>query len=177
MTKLIDRLRRINDGLAVVAGLALLACVAFTIIEIIMRQLGASLGGTDEISGYVMAIATSWGICYALTALAHVRIDLLRTRLVPAGRAVLDLIAMLSLTATALVIAYRTWPVLSKSLQTGARSNTPLETPLWLPQTLWWIGWVWFAVSALLLSAAVLMYLLQGQNKKIDAIAGVRSEG
>lgn len=176
MDKLVNRLCRFNDAVAVAAGFLLLACVSITIFDLVARRLGASLGGTDEISGYVMAIATSWGVSYALTALAHVRIDLLRAKLSMTGAAILDVIAMLSLAATAVFVAQKCWTVLSKTLSTSARANTPLETPLWIPQTLWWAGWLWFAVSAVILSCAVLYYLIKGNPAKIDNIAGVRSE-
>ncbi len=77
--------RRLNDLAAVVIGVALLATVVFILTEIAVRQFGGSLGGTDEISGYVMAGVTSWGMAYALTSLSHVRIDLARLRLQPIG--------------------------------------------------------------------------------------------
>lgn len=176
MDKLIKQLCRINDAVAIAAGFLLLACVTITIIDLIARRLGASLGGTDEISGYVMAIATSWGVSYSLTALSHVRIDLLRAKVSKAGAAIFDAIAMLSLAGTAIFIAQKSWPVLSKTLGTGARANTPLETPLWIPQTLWWAGWLWFAVSAVILSFAILFYMIKGDFSKVDSIAGVRSE-
>ena len=176
MDRLIKKLCRINDAVAVAAGFLLLACVIITIVDLIARRLGASLGGTDEISGYVMAITTSWGVSYALTALAHVRIDLLRAKVSVAKAAIFDTIAMLSLAATAVFVAHKSWSVLSKTLSTGARANTPLETPMWIPQTLWWAGWLWFAISAVILSFAILYYLAKGNVKEIDNIAGVRSE-
>ena len=68
--------------------------------DIVLRQLGSSFGGTDEISGYVMAIATSWGMAFTLLELGHVRIDILRGRAGDLGRALFDLFAMLVLTGT-----------------------------------------------------------------------------
>ena len=106
MTPLVSLIRRINDKAALAVGLMLLGCVVFTLIEIVARRLGGSLGGVDEISGYVMAVTTSWGISYALTEQAHVRIDLLRQRLVPLGRAVFDLLALACLAGTAIVVAW-----------------------------------------------------------------------
>lgn len=176
MTSLASLIRRINDRLAIAVGLILLGCVAFTLIEIVARRLGGSLGGVDEISGYVMAVTTSWGICYALTEQAHVRIDLLRQRLVPFGRAVFDILSLICLAGTAIVVAWRGWGVLEKTLSTGARANTPLETPLWIPQLLWWAGWVWFAVSASILLGSVLMKFLSSDYKSVDEIAGARGE-
>lgn len=176
MTSLASLLRRINDRLAILVGLVLLACVAFTLVEIIARRLGGSLGGVDEISGYVMAVTTSWGISYALTEQAHVRIDLLRQRLVPLGRAVFDIISLICLSGTAILVAWRGWGVLEKTLSTGARANTPLETPLWIPQSLWWAGWVWFALSASVLLVSVLLRFVAADYKSVDEIAGARGE-
>jgi TRAP-type C4-dicarboxylate transport system permease small subunit len=48
--------------------------------DIIMRQIGTSLGGTEKIAGYAMALATSLRMSYTLLELGHVRIDLLRSR-------------------------------------------------------------------------------------------------
>ncbi|PVB59365.1 C4-dicarboxylate ABC transporter permease [Labrenzia sp. 011] len=173
---MVSLVRRLNDRLAIGVGLVLMACVAFTLVEIVTRRLGASLGGVDEISGYVMAVTTSWGISYALTERAHVRIDLLRQRLIPFGRAVFDIVSLFCLAATAILVAWRGWAVLEKTLSTGARANTPLETPLWIPQLLWWAGWVWFAVSASLLLLSILVKFLSADFRSVDEIAGARGE-
>jgi TRAP-type C4-dicarboxylate transport system permease small subunit len=176
MMRVIDLLKRINDGVALIAGLSLLACVTLILVEIVVRQLGMPLGGTDEISGYVMAITTSWGVAYALTERAHVRIDLVRNKCLPVGKALLDCIAILALAGTAITVAWRGWPVLSKTLATGAKANTALETPLWIPQVLWWSGWLWFAVSAILIAAASLLLLYQRRYDEVNEIAGMGDE-
>lgn len=176
MKQLLSWLRRMNERLAVIAGLLLLASVIVTIFDIIARRFGLSLGGTDELSGYAMAISTAWGISYALTSMAHVRIDLIRAKSAPVSRAIFDAIAILSLAGTALVIAYRVWPVLAKTLKSGATANTPMETPLWIPQSLWFAGWAWFAISALVIALAVVIYLAGRKFDAVDEIAGVRNE-
>jgi TRAP-type C4-dicarboxylate transport system permease small subunit len=166
-------LQRLNTGLAVLAGGLLLLSVLVTIVDIVLRQAGHSLGGTDELSGYAMAIATSWGMSYTLTSLAHVRIDLVRARCNAPLRSLFDAIALLSLAATALVIAYRVWPVLEKSLKNNSTANTTLETPLWIPQSMWMAGWVWFAVSALFLTVALFVSALQKDHESINRSAGL----
>lgn len=176
MNRLFGVLQRVNEGIGVAAGLLLLACVLVTVFDVVARQFAASLGGTDELSGYAMAIATSWGMSYGLTHLAHVRIDLLRARCRNLGQALFDLVAISSLAATALVVAYRVWPVLAKSIQNGSTANTTLETPLWIPQSLWMAGWVWFAVSAVIVAASVITLLVSGRIAEINSIAGLRDE-
>ncbi|MEQ8658864.1 MAG: TRAP transporter small permease [Hyphomicrobiales bacterium] len=180
MDHLIDRavlsLRRINDKLAVVAGLALLLTAGYILADIILRRFDASFGGTDEISGYVMAGVTSWAMAYALTKLAHVRIDLVRVKLRPLGRALMDCLALWTLAATALYVAYQGWPVLARSIRLGSTANTPLETPLWIPQAIWWSGWAWFAFSASVLALALLWNTSRGRVKEAEAAGGVGAE-
>ena len=78
---LLSTLRSLNRWVALLIGVMLLICAGVVLADILFRRLGSSFGGTDEISGYVMAIATSWGMGYTLLELGHVRIDLLRGRM------------------------------------------------------------------------------------------------
>lgn len=169
-------LRRLNRWVAIAIGLMLLACAGFVLLDIGLRQLGSSFGGTDEISGYVMAIATSWGMSYALLELGHVRIDLLRSRVATKGRAMFDLFALLVLSGTVTLIALKSWPVLARSLDNGSRANTPLETPLALVQTPWFAGWVWFAFCAWATFAAALLLICKGEFAQSEAAIGAFGE-
>lgn len=176
MTKLLLSLRMLNEKLAIAAGLLLLISVCVTLYDVIARPFGISLGGTDELSGYAMAIVTSWGVSYGLTSLAHVRIDIARARGGKAVRAWFDAVAILSLAAVAVTVAYRAWPVLEKSISNGSTANTTLETPLWIPQSLWMAGWLWFAISAVVLTLSVCLFLAKGQYDEIEEFAGSRGE-
>ena len=169
-------LRRLNRTIALLVGVLLLACVVFVLADIILRQTGSSLGGTDEISGYVMAIATSWGMAFTLIELGHVRIDILRSRAASRGRAVFDLVAMLSLAGTVTLIAIRGWPVLSRSLANSSRANTPLETPLALVQAPWLAGWIWFAMVAWLTFVAALVMVARKDFAASEAAIGTFGE-
>ncbi|GAA0781260.1 TRAP transporter small permease subunit [Roseibium denhamense] len=174
--RIIDRLKAVNRLIALAMGAGLLLCAAFILAEILVRQLGGSLGGTDEIAGYVMAIVTSWGMAYCLLELGHVRIDFLRGCFASRGRAVLDLICMATLAAVASVIAYKCWPVVERSLVNGSRANTPLETPLALVQVPWFMGWAWFALSAWITLVAATFLVLQSRLKEAESVAGVFAE-
>jgi TRAP-type C4-dicarboxylate transport system permease small subunit len=169
-------LRRANGVIAVLIGILLMACVAFVLADILLRQIGSTLGGTDEISGYVMAIATSWGMGYTLMELGHVRIDILRSRAQARGRAVFDIVAMAALSGTITLIAWRAWPVLERSLSNGSRANTPLETPLALVQMPWLAGWVWFAIASWATLAAALMLLMRGNLAGSESAIGTMGE-
>ena len=173
---LLSRIRRANRWVALLVGLGLLATAGLVMVDIVLRQLGASLGGTDELSGYAMAIASAWGMGYAFCELAHVRIDVLRARLAPPGRAALDLLALAATAGVLAAIAWRCWPVVARSLANGSRANTPLETPLAWVQLPWMAGWVWFALTVWAVTACALVLILRGDLAQAERAVGTQSE-
>ncbi|MDA7424927.1 TRAP transporter small permease [Thalassococcus lentus] len=174
--EMIRRLRAINRGVALVVGLGLLTCAGFVLLDIILRQIGTSLGGTEEIAGYAMALATAWGMSYTLLELGHVRIDLLRSRAGSLGRALFDVFAMIVMSGVVVMIAIKAWPVVERSLVNGSRANTPLETPLALVQVPWFAGWVWFAIMSCLTTLAALSLLLLRRHAETESFVGAFAE-
>lgn len=174
--KTLSMLRRANRIVAILVGILLLLCAGSVLLDIVLRQLGASFGGTDEITGYVMAIVSAWGMGLTMLELAHVRIDVLRSRASHVGRSLLDLLAMLLLSITIAVIAMRCWPVVETSILNASRANTPLETPLAIVQIPWFAGWVWFVAMAWLTFAAALSLVLQGRFADSEGAIGAFAE-
>lgn len=173
---MIETLRRLNRKVALGVGAMLLLCAAFILADIILRQIGTSFGGTDEISGYVMALATSWGMSFTLLELGHVRIDLLRGRVQSFGRALFDLFSMVVMTGVIVMIALKSWPVVARSLANGSRANTPLETPLGWVQLPWFAGWLWFAIMSTCVTLAVLSLILKRRHAETESFAGAFAE-
>lgn len=170
------KLRQLNRFIALIIGAMLLLCAGVVFVDIVLRQLGSSLGGTDEIAGYVMAIATSWGMAYTLLELGHVRIDLLRGRVNKTGRALFDLLSMTVLTGTVVLVAIKAWPVLERSIKNASRANTPLETPLTWVQLPWFAGWVWFAVTSTILTLITLLLIVRGKLTEAENAIGLVAE-
>lgn len=174
--RFLQGLRRLNRFVAIIVGLIFLACAGLVLVDIALRRLGTSLGGTDEISGYVMAIGTAWGMAFALLELSHVRIDFLRANITAKWRAFLDLVSMFALSATVSIIAVQCWPVVATTLKNGSRANTPLETPLIWVQVPWFAGWAWFAIMAWLTLMAGAVLVLSGRLEKSETYIGVFPE-
>lgn len=174
--RFLERLRKINRVVAITVGMMFLICAGLVLVDIVLRRLGNSLGGTDEISGYVMAIGTAWGMAFALLELSHVRIDFLRTNVSAKWRAYMDLFSMFALASTILVIAIQCWPVVATTLQNSSRANTPLETPLAFVQLPWFLGWVWFACMSWLTFMAGVVMVWKGQFEKSEGFIGVFPE-
>ncbi|MGR3503552.1 TRAP transporter small permease subunit [Pseudaestuariivita sp.] len=174
--RIIAALRRLNRAIALLVGLGLLGCAAFVLADIVLRQVGHSFGGTDEIASYAMALATSWGMAYALLELGHVRIDLVRVRTQGLVRALFDVFAMICMSGVVVAIAVKAWPVLARSLKNGSTANTPLETPLAWVQTPWFAGWVWFALMSCIVTLCALSLLVRGRAEDTECFVGAFAE-
>lgn len=173
---MIHSLRVINKGVALVVGFGLLICAAFVLTDIIMRQIGSSLGGTEEIAGYAMALATSWGMAFTLLEMGHVRIDILRSRFDTFKKALFDVFSMIVMSGVIITIALKAWPVLERSITNGSTANTPLETPLAWVQLPWFAGWVWFALMSTLTTLAALSLLLKRRHAETENFIGAFAE-
>ena len=133
---------------AIAAGWMLMAISFLTVFEIVARRwFEFSLQGVDEISGYVLAITSAAGFCWAFVTRSHMRITLLFTYVPPAVRTLLNIVAVLTLAAMAVFCAWRGWAEVVANFTSGKPANTPLQTPIWIPQALWFAGLAMFAIT------------------------------
>jgi TRAP-type C4-dicarboxylate transport system permease small subunit len=142
-------LLRLTDFAVIACGWWLIALSIITCLEMLGRKLlGFSLQGVDEIGSYTYGIVGAFGFAYALATRSHTRVDFLLSRFPARGRALLNLLAMLSLAAMALLCTWRGAHVLAESIDLRATAATPLATPMWIPQSIWLAGYVLFALVA-----------------------------
>ena len=175
--KIAGVLRRLNLGVALIFGTVLLITVALILLEVLGRQFPAiRIGGADEISGYVMAGLATWGFSYTLVERAHVRIDLVHAKLTAPGRALLDVVALASVLCVAVLVAYYAYDVLAKSVERGSRSNTPMAIQLWIPQVIWFAGWVWMTLTASIMLACTVILALARQWNLVTDLTGIPLE-
>ena len=153
-------LERIAVVLALCAGATVALLAVLITVDIVGRDaFGVSVQGTDELGGYVLAFVGSLGMALTLLRRGHPRIDLF-FRFFPAMvRDGLHVLAQATLAGFALFMTWHAWAELATSLRFGAVTNTPLQTPLWVPQAVWVGGMAFFALTACAttIHAAVLM--------------------
>ena len=151
----------ISRACAIAAGWALLAISVATCVEILGRKyFSFSFRGLDEIGGYLLGAVSAFGFAYALSRHSHMRVTLLFPYVPASVQSLLNVLATLSLAAMAGFCAWRGMFEVLDVLTSGKRSNTPLSTPLWIPQTVWFVGMVLFAAGAIVMalhSAALLL--------------------
>lgn len=142
---------------------SLFAFTAFFITyDVLARNWGHVLGlpstrVTDELSGYMLVLAGTWGMAYTLRTEGHVRIDVLLPLMGRKLRAIVDLMASLTMGFFALVIGWKSWALVIDSIDTGITSSTYLLTPLYIPQAILSIGFTLLALTAFALAAFQLM--------------------
>lgn len=136
----------------IVSGYACLGLSFLIVTEILGRKLfNVSIQGVDEIGGYVVAIVGTFGMALASAHRAHTRIDIVVSRLRPMAATTANLIAYLTLAIGASFMAYMAWTTLAESIEFKSVSSTPLQTPLWIPQLLWFAGLVVFSLTAIVM--------------------------
>lgn len=162
---------------AVWAGGALtFASVLLITYEVISRRLfGTSLGGADELSGYAFAISVTWAFSFTLLDRANVRIDVLYQYLPMRLSAFLDWLSLVALGVFAVYLSYYGIFVALMSWEQGSAANTPLATPLWIPQMLWAAGLVWFVIVLGLMLVRASSALITGNIVTVNRLAGMKT--
>lgn len=174
MLRLLDKTEKISQLAAWCSGLLLFLASVMIAIEVVLRKAFAvSMGGADELSSYALAISCTWGFSYALFRKSHIRIDVLYCRLPAMGRAFLDFLAYGLLAFYVLTLSYFAFLVVKTSVIKNSVANTPLATPLWIPQTLWLLGLFWFGFMILIILAATFYYRLQGNPQLATKVSGI----
>jgi len=176
----LGRLLRLAESLsrgAVWAGGALtIASVLLISFDVLARRfLGFNTGGADELSSYAFAISTSWALAFATLQRANVRVDVLYQYFPVRVSAFLDWLALVSLGVFMVFLTYFAFDVAGTSLQQNAAANTPLATPLWIPQGLWVLGLMWMCLVVALMLLRASVALVTGDIELVKEICGVRS--
>jgi TRAP-type mannitol/chloroaromatic compound transport system permease small subunit len=168
--------RRIARVGAWSGGVLLIAAALLVGVEVVIRKaFSVSVGGADELAGYALAISTSWALAFTLLERAHIRIDSLYVHLPVRLRALLDIAGLVLLTGFFALITWYGFGVFQTSYTLGARSMSPLGTPLMVPQLLWVLGLAMFLAVAVLLLIRALVALIAGDLATVRRLVGSRT--
>ncbi|OZI75640.1 MULTISPECIES: TRAP transporter small permease subunit [Bordetella] len=159
-----------------VGGALTLASVLLISFDVLARKfLGFTTGGADELSSYAFAISTSWALAFATLQRANVRVDVLYQYLPVRLSAVLDWLSLVALGIFMVYLTYYAMEMVQTSWAGNSAANTPLATPLWIPQGLWLLGLAWMCITVALMLVRASLALVTGDLQLVKAICGVRS--
>lgn len=169
-------LSRISRYAVWAGGGALLLAAFMVTIDVLARKfLNVTMSGSDEITGYVFAAATTWAYSYCVLNRANVRIDALYLYLPRKLCAWLDLFGLTLLLIYMAYLTVKAVDVFATSWQRDSVAITTLATPLWMPQLAWLAGLVLFCLTLIFLIAYTLTALWLGDIAKVREIAGASS--
>ena len=171
--KILDKGEKFSQVGAWVSGSILFGTSILITIEVNLRKMFSfSLGGADEISGYAMAISYSWAFSYALFRKAHIRIDVLYVKFPQSFRYTLDIASLVLFGIYMSVLSYFAFQVFLTSFIRNSTANTPLHTPLWIPQLIWASGLIMFTLTIYLIFAGTITNLLKKDTKAAQQLSG-----
>ena len=177
---LLTRLRAANELVGHVmndvAGWLFVVCALFVSFDVLARKfLNVSSKATVEITGYMLAFGIAWGLCDALTTRAHIRVDVLVSKLPLAFRVWAHGLALAFLAVLAFFFVWRAWAVVLESWEFNAHDSSALTIPLVVPQALWALGITAFFVLTVLMLAEVSILLSMGRRGQVDRMLGPRT--
>ena len=104
---------------------------------------------SGAMSGYVLAMAVTWGLAYSLRSGAHVRIDVLLPRMGPRIRSISDWFALMGVAFLAYVITWKMWEKVISDYRQGTLSIDYPLTPLFIPKIVIALGFTLLVITAL----------------------------
>lgn len=157
-------------------GLMIALIGVLVTIDVISRNMfGLMAVNSLELSTYLFAAAIAFGMAYAATSGAHIRIDVVSSKLPAPQRRILDLLASLALAGLALFLLYFGFKVTSQSYERGVASNSVLAMPQAYPQAIWLLGLACFALTTTLMALRFATLLFSGHTTEADRLSGIGS--
>jgi TRAP-type C4-dicarboxylate transport system permease small subunit len=166
--------QRISRIFAWLAGACILfGCGALISVDVVTRFIfKRGMVESFEISGYMLAACIGLGLAFTVTSKSNIRVDILLDALPYRLRAACDLLAAFALAVIAVALVWFCWKTLAQSWTMNARSTSIMQTPMVLPQGVWWIGLLWFAFMAVLLPLQAIRRLLATDQRGFDELIG-----
>ncbi len=159
-----------------IGGAGILFSAGLVTVEITVRKFfGMSLGGADEVSGYIFAVSTMWALPFALLNRANVRIDVVYLRLPAWLRSFLDVFSLVLLVGFVAVVFWHSVNLFLENRANDTRSITPLQARVWIWQGLWILGMALFLLTGAVLFVLAVAALLLWRHDRVAGLIGSRS--
>ena len=162
-------MRRFESILANAFGIIFLVLSVIVAVETISRKVfDFSLQGADELGGYALALGSTLAFTLAIIGRNHIRVDVFHELLPRRVQAWLNWLSMILLAFFATVVVVVSFHVLAETMQFGSTAQTPWATPLIIPQSLWYAGFIAFMLVALGYALRATYLLFTGRVDEVN---------
>lgn len=153
----------LNRIAASVAAILLVLMVGLILVEIVLRFFSRSTFMTDVLVGYGVAAITFLALGWTLEQGSMIRISAITQRMPKHARFVAEAFSVVVAGSLIVWLMYFEWRAIAKLWARGTTSEHYLPIPLWIPETIFFIG---LALLALQLLVRLLRLITQGQDKE-----------
>lgn len=139
-------------GMAWISGLLFLLLAFYMSGDALSRTLGGPFTGvSDQIAAFCLSLGATWALAQGVVTGAHVRSDVLLPLLPVPVKRWFGVLALTGLTVFAWILAYSSYLLTMESYDMGSTvPQSIIEMQLYIPQAVSTVGFVVFAVTALL---------------------------
>ncbi len=174
--QLVDFFDRVSRYLAILGGWPVLGLSFLIGVDVIGRKLfNLSVQGSDEIGGYVMAVACAFGFSFGLAKRAHIRLNLVLPHMPRSFQTFANIVAYLVLAAFGYMMIWQILDMFFESIRLKAVAPTPLQTPLVIPQFLCAVGMGYFALHLTVYLIHSFLLVFQGKAAEFNEAFGVET--
>ncbi len=148
MARFLRFLEQVSDKAAMASSAAMILVVALILVEVAVRSVfHSSTMVADEYSAYFYVVLVFLGLGYTFKTDGHIRVKVIWSRLGERGRTVLDLAAIAMAIVLCVFALYYAVPMVREAYTLNMVSETPAETPIWIPQLAVPVGLVLFILQ------------------------------
>ena len=148
MDTIISTFDRILAAANKIAAACIFMMAGLILAEIFCRvALDYSIKLVWETGSYLLAASWFLAAGFTLRTEGHVRINIITSRLSPAAQRILDIVATLGGLWIAGILWASLVQLLMDSIIFNKSSFTPMQTPLWIPQTVMVVGATLFLLT------------------------------
>lgn len=170
---LVKKIEKLSSWSVTMCGVLLVGMSLFIALEVVLRKFfSVSTKGADELSAYTFAIVCAWSLSFTLIKKGHIRIDFLYTKLPFFVQRIFDIVAFIALATFVSPMTYYTFITLKTSIVRLSKANTPMQTPMWIPQVLWFSGLLFFFIVVIVFLLVILKMAYKRQFNDIAEFAG-----
>lgn len=159
----------ISCSMGRIAGWIFVFCAFFITADVILRNfVGISSQSSIELTGYMLACGTAWGLGYALIERCHIRIDLLVDKLPARVRYILHTVSLAMLAVFVGFLAKGAADLVAESWLFDATDISVLRTPLVIPQGLWAFGLCMFFLLIVSMLVESVLLIASGRGALVE---------
>ncbi len=167
MEKALRFIQSTSDKAALISSVAMILIVFLILLEVFLRALfNRSTMITDEYSAYLYVVLVCFGLGYTLATDGHIRVKVVFSRVSERARHVLDVLV----TATALALTgfalYFSVFLVKEAHSLRMVSETPSQTPMWIPQLALPLGLIVFALQLIAHGATAFSRFLAPRSRQ-----------